>query len=392
MSETSIEILELMIPFRFKYGHAKARHQGVQSILCIARDQDGREGLGEAIPRSYVTGESTESIRKDLPDIIDQLRGRPLNEMKTVFHQIEAARPHAVPNGAFCALELALTDLRAQQENQALLDSDTVTSALTYTASIGMANGANLTAQLLLYKAMGLRHFKVKVGNAHDQDRVRGIRKILGQDVTLFADANGAWEKEAAVRHIEGLVKEDVWAVEEPLRVAVPSENRSLSGQLCRGEELTDEHLADNAWVQARVPVPLIADESLISLPGAQRIVESQAFKIFNIRLSKCGGYARSAQFAALAKASGLSFSLGAMVGESPVLATAGTAFGAKQREHLYIQGHSHRVLHGARFVGGGPRLRRGGKCTPTSGTGAGLRLNRAALTSLVTERTQTSL
>lgn len=382
-SPIELEVLELLIPFRFKYGHAKARHEGVQMIVCIAKDAEGREGLGEAVPRTYVTGETTASIQQDLPLIVERLRSQGEQEVREIFAEIEGERPHAVPNSAFCAVELALSDLRAQQSEEPLFGGE----ALTYTASIGMANGANLMGQLLIYKAMGLRHFKVKVGNEYDQDRVRMIRRVLGREVTLFADANGAWDKEEAVRRIEDLAVEEVWAVEEPLRVKAPSENRFVSGQLCRGEEITDAHLQANAWVQARAPVPLIADESLISLPGAQRIIDQEAFQIFNVRLSKCGGFARSEQFAALATQAGLSFSLGAMVGESPILANAGTAFGATVRDQLYIQGHSHRLLHGVRFVEGGPTLGRRGICLPNVGPGAGLRLSRQALAPLIKGR-----
>ena len=385
-SPVELEILELLIPFRFKYGHAKAQHKGVKMVLCIARDAEGREGLGEAVPRTYVTGETTSSILQDLPEIIEKADS--INSLTEVFSQIEEDRPNAVPHCAFCALDLALSDLQAQQESRTLFGGE----ELTYTASIGMSQGTKLVGQLLLYKAMGFRHFKVKVGNEYDEDRVRLIRHILGGDVSLFADANGAWGKEDAVRRIERLVMKNIWAVEEPLRVLTPSKNQTHSGQLCRGEELTDEHLAANSWIQDRVPIPLIADESLISIKGAERIIDQKAFQIFNVRLSKCGGFLQSRRFAEMAMKAELSFSLCAMVGESPILANAGTAFGASMRERLYMQGHSHRLLHGASFVEGCPSLKRGGLCQPNTGHGAGLHLNRMALEPLITERITLSL
>ena len=175
--------------------------------------------------------------------------------------------------------------------------------------------------------------------------------------------------------------------MEEPLRVDTPSTTRSPSGQICRELELTDRHLADNAWLQSRTHLPLIADESLISLRGAKAIVETSAFKIFNIRLSKCGGYLRSAQFAAIARDASLAFSLGAMVGESPILAAAGAAWAASQPEHLYIQGHSHRVLHRIRFVEGCPPLGRRGTYTPNQRPGSGLQIDHAALDKVVRKR-----
>jgi L-alanine-DL-glutamate epimerase-like enolase superfamily enzyme len=50
------------------------------------------------------------------------------------------------------------------------------------------------------------------------------------------------------------------------------------------------------------------------------------------------------------------------MVGETPILATAGAHFAALHRDHLYVQGFSHRLLHGRRFASGEPPIRRRGK------------------------------
>lgn len=389
VSVQSIEILELCIPFRFRYGHAKARHKGVRSILCIARDNAGREGYGEAVPRPYVTGESTESVRQGLAELVDRCPFGSFDTFQEWLRTIESSYPQAVPACAICALEMALTDLTARQRHQSVVEmlGGEPASPLKYTASIGMGSRAKLIALLLLYKSMGLRRFKAKVGDEDDLARIRLIRRLLGHNVSLFADANGAWDKETAASRIEQLAAVDVWAVEEPLRVDTPSTTRSPSGQICRELELTDEHLADNAWLQSRTHMPLIADESLISLRAAKAIVETSAFKVFNIRLSKCGGYLRSAQFAAIARDASLSYSLGAMVGESPILATAGAAWAASQPEHLYIQGHSHRVLHGVRFVEGCPPLRRGGNYHPNQRPGSGLRIDHVALNKVVQKR-----
>ena len=154
-----------------------------------------------------------------------------------------------------------------------------------------------------------------------------------------------------------------------------------------REAALTDQHFADNAWLQQRSPIPMIADESLISLRGAEQIIDYSAFRIFNIRLSKCGGYRRARQFAELATSAGLDFSLGAMVGESPVLAAAGAAWAASQPNHLYVQGHSHRLLHGSRFIEGCPPLQRSGKFYANRAIGSGLRLDSTALAKIVGRR-----
>ena len=89
-----------------------------------------------------------------------------------------------------------------------------------------------------------------------------------------------------------------------------------------------------------------------------------------------------------LARASQLRFALGAMVGETPILATAGAHFAALHRDHLYVQGFSHRLLHRRRFVSGEPAIRRGGKLEIDGiREGLGLQVNEQSLDALTINR-----
>lgn len=386
MNLASVEIFSVEIPFRFRYGHASAKHSGVRSVICVVRDADGNEGYGEAVPRSYVTGESIESVMLHFPELVRHLAParRHFPQFLDAVDAIEKSYPSTVPNCAICALEIAVTDLVARQRHQSVTEllGGASKSPLSYTASIGISSPAKLTALLLFYRAMGLRSFKVKVGSDAETDaqRLRSIRRILGPECKLFADANCAWGKEDAARRIDQLAEFGIWAIEEPLQI-------HTTGHKTREACLTEQHFSNNAWLQQRSPIPLIADESLISLRGARAIVEQSAFRIFNIRLSKCGGYRRATQFAEIAKGAGLDFSLGAMVGESPILAAAGAAWASSHSQHLYVQGHSHRLLHGERFVDGCPALQRRGILAANASPGSGLTLHRDSLEQIVKER-----
>ena len=72
-SQWEFELREISLPYRFQYGHAAHRHQGLRAVICIARDDAGRVGLGEAVPRTYVTGETCQSIFKDADWLVAQL-------------------------------------------------------------------------------------------------------------------------------------------------------------------------------------------------------------------------------------------------------------------------------------------------------------------------------
>ena len=212
------EARHVRIPFRFRYGHARKQHVGLDAIVCVARDEEGRQGFGEAVPRSYVTGETCDTVMAEIPDLleltsIDEVRPSAFQQQR---RQLGTAWKGGFPSCACCAIDTALFDLFARQNSQssaAWMGAKSV-APLVYSASIGMSKKTKLLATLLVYRALGLKHFKVKVGGSEDIQRIRLIRRVLGRDIKLFADANANWDRDSALRHIEALQAHGVWAVE----------------------------------------------------------------------------------------------------------------------------------------------------------------------------------
>lgn len=388
------ETRHVRIPFRFRYGHARHQHAGLDAIVCIATDSEGRQGVGEAVPRTYVTGETCETVMAEIPGLLQQtnMEFTSADDFRSQRRELANHWKGRFPSCACCAVDTALHDLFARQADQscsAWSGADSLQPHV-YSASIGISNKPKLVATLLAYRALGLKHFKVKVGGSEDIHRIRLIRRILGNTVDLFADANATWDRESAIRHIDALQELGVWAIEEPLRS--PDAQPMSIGGFDRFTALTDAHYENYRWLRERSPLPLIADESLICPLSAKRIVAHEAFDIFNIRLSKCGGPWVSEGIVELARANGLRFALGAMVGETPILATAGAHFAAVHRDHLYVQGFSHKLLHGKRFATGEPSMQRGGKLVmshPQPGLGIQVDLKRLDALTLRRETVQ---
>lgn len=390
------EVRHIRVPFRFRYGHARKQHDLLEAVVCRAQDDHGRIGLGEAVPRTYVTGETCDTVIASIPPLLRQIQTatKPGERMADTFSDIMLQRQQLgvswkgqFPSCALCVIDTAMLDLFAKQHDQTCRHWITPTAAVSlgYTASIGLSSLPKLVAALLLFRALGIERFKVKVRDADDIERIKLIRRVLGPNASLFADANAHWQREEAIRHIETLQTFGVWAIEEPLRS--PVADRQADGSLNRLAALTDEHYSNYAWLRERSPLPLIADESLICLHSAAQIVEHQAFDILNIRLSKCGGPWLSALMTQMARENGLQFAVGAMVGETPILATAGAHFAAAHPDHLYVQGFSHRLLHGRRFASGEPKFRRGTIELPTCPSGLGLSLDEEKLDAITIRR-----
>ncbi len=152
------------------------------------------------------------------------------------------------------------------------------------------------TREAAIYKII-----KVKLGRGRDIDRmmIDTIREVT--DVPITVDANQGWTDRAeALAMIEWLAGRNVDFIEQPMP----------KGQA-----------ADTAWLKARSPLPLVADESCQRLADVTRCAE--AFHGINIKLMKCTGLREAQKMIVLARALGLKVMLGCMTETSCAISAA---------------------------------------------------------------------
>jgi len=304
---------------RVRFEHARAGRSTSTGLLVRLALDDGAVGWGEGIPRDYVTGETLESaveiIRRVYADrlLADAPLAAPPVEGDGVVH-----------NAAWCACELAYLD--AVGKSREVRVADMLARELGFkphrrlrrvSAILSSGSVEKVRRSLRLMRLLAFRDYKLKVGKDADQDEAnlaechrqlgRGLRRRRGPTRrTLRVDANGAWDLDEAVRRAEGLARWGVIAVEQPL---------------AKGNE------AALAELRRRTSVPIMLDESLLTIPGAERLVRGGQVDFFNIRISKNGGLVQSLKLAQLAHRSGVDFQLGCMVGETGILSAAGRIF-----------------------------------------------------------------
>jgi len=315
----NLEVWTYEIPMRVRFEHARAGRSVSTGILVRLELADGSVGWGEGIPRDYVTGETLQSaVRIIRTAYAERLRGpAPLAEEPI-------ASGGVVHNAAWCACELAYLDAVGQSRGQGVADmlarrSGFKRSRLLRRVSAILSAGplAKVRRDLRMMRLLAFRDYKLKVGKDPDRDEAclaechrqlgRGLGRKRGPTRrTLRVDANGAWDLEEAVRRAEGLARWGVLTVEQPL---------------AKGNE------AALAELRRRTSVPIMLDESLLTVREAERLVRGGQVDLFNIRLSKNGGFVQSLRLAHLAHRSGLDFQLGCMVGETGILSAAGRIF-----------------------------------------------------------------
>jgi muconate cycloisomerase len=306
----------LRIPFKGAFGHALKQRTEADSVLVVVRTSAGVTGLGEIVPRPYLTGETIEDVfARAAPARAQRTLGLTLSSRDEVVAwaraELEAAGRELATLGG---IELAVLDAAAQEMGFPLasLLGGTPGPELPPGVVIGFeVKTAELRKHCALLRFAGRRHIKVKVGQSEGEDleRLQIIAKAMGETHPLRLDANAAWSPDEAVRRLNDLKgRFSIASIEQPV---------------------ASDDFAGLRRVRTETGVPVMADESLCTLEDGRRLIEAEAADIFNIRVGKCGGLLGSLRLVELARSAGLGLHLGALVGETAVLSRAGERFGA---------------------------------------------------------------
>jgi muconate cycloisomerase len=309
----SIALRPVRIPFRRAFQHALANRTQAEAILVVVRSAAGTVGLGEIVPRPYVTGETVASVLGESgPRRAERYRGARFSSCGEVVAFLRGEL--ACDPGDLATLggfELAVLDVASRELGFALAD---VLGAppgpeLPPGAVIGFdVPTSELKKHCMLLRLTGKAHLKVKVGRADDLERLSVVSAAFGAGIAIGLDANAAWTASDAIEHLEQMKS----------RVSIAWVEQPVARDDLRGMRRVREETG----------LRVMADESLCRLADGVRLVEQQAADIFSIRLGKCGGFLGSLRLVELAKQSGIGLHLGSLVGETAVLSGAAEIFG----------------------------------------------------------------
>jgi L-alanine-DL-glutamate epimerase-like enolase superfamily enzyme len=319
-----LDIWHLKLRFQSSIKHSLATHEGSENLVVRVTTADAVTGYGEGIPRTFVTGEVMSSslafLQKVLaPELLARQFQSPqglIIALKDLYRQTEA---QGCP-GAFCALETALLDAAGRTWNEPLsnLIGPKQRKSVIYSAVIAMMSPDQMRQIFYLVKQHHVRFVKIKVGTNSDLETLRTVREQLGFEVDVRVDANSAWSPSEAIARLKEMEPYQISAVEQPVAKA---------------------DFAGLKQVQEAVEIPVIADESLCTEEDARRLIDLKACRIFNVRLSKCGGLGAAARIVQLAEKAGILCQLGCHVGETSILSAAGRHFALTIPHLSYVEG-----------------------------------------------------
>jgi L-Ala-D/L-Glu epimerase len=280
--------LKLTTPFRIARGV-----QTVASNAIVQINHNGYTGYGEAAPDEFY-GESVETVLACVARFAGNLGNDPfaIEEVMNQLDKIIRLNP-----AAKAAVDMALYDLVGKLLGvplYKLLGLNAAHAAHT-SFTLGIDSPTEMAKKAL--KAIDYPILKVKVGTRHDLDNIKAIREV--SQAVIRVDANTAWTAKEAIQAINALAPYSIEFVEQPI---APRDWAGLK------------------LVRENVPLPIIADESCVTIEDIPRVAE--CVDGINIKLMKCGGLRHALKMIHVARAHNLRVMIGCMI-ESSLAITA---------------------------------------------------------------------
>lgn len=250
-----------------------------EGFLLRVEADDGTVGLGEATPLPGWT-ESREDCETALGGVEPHLVA---GDFETAI--LETASAPAASH----AVSLARADLRARREESTLsryLGGESMVDAVPVNATVGDGPAGRSAEEAAAAVEAGFECVKVKVGVRPvpaDARRLRRVRAAVGPDVEVRADANGAWDRDAAAEAFEACAEVGVSYVEQPLPAGDLEGLAALRGG----------------------PVGVALDETLAEMPVSDAI-DAGAADVVVLKPMALGGVDRARRTALAARNAGV--------------------------------------------------------------------------------------
>ena len=372
----SLEILSISIPFRTPFRHATAQRSASENLIVIAELSDGTTGYGEAIARTYVSGETLESAAAAIETIITPLLAglAPVSfaDLLNCLDELPLTDPRGKPIvAARCAVELALLDAFGCHFNRDLQEIagwlgipefrlEGSVDSIRFSGILSADQPRQLSRKLRKMRLFGLRDYKIKLGTEHDQDLLTAAHRQLARGLrskryTLRADINGVWDLDQALDAFPVLAGFDICCVEQPL---------------------SPQDQAAYDFLRPKVTLPIMVDESLVLPSQAQAFIDQHSVDFFNIRISKNGGLIPSLRLAHLARKADIAYQLGCMVGETAILSAAGRWFLSMVPQVRFAEGSYGTFLLSDDISSRPSRFGYGGRIKRPTGPGLGVSID----------------
>jgi L-alanine-DL-glutamate epimerase-like enolase superfamily enzyme len=290
MKIEEITLTQEKIPLKTPFITALREVKDVEFIRVKIICSDGVFAYGEAPATKAVTGETLESIERDIESLKSSLLQQNLQEALTTVHVAK------IGSSAKAALDMALLFLLAKEQNKSLQEyfgiEDFRPIQTDITISLGSPTKMLQDAKEALREGKDILKVKLGADIAHAVDVTLRLAQELPH-AKLLIDANQAWSLEDSLKYLRETESCVLELIEQPV----------VADDLDALKEITKASA-----------VPILADEAAFTLEDVKRVVTGGYADMINIKLMKCGGVTKAIEILEYAREKGIKCMLGSML------------------------------------------------------------------------------
>jgi len=294
-------------------------------LRCVT--DTGLVGMGCAAPAAEVTGETPDSVHTDYTEVIEPfLRGE--NPFRYTFLLEEMKKKLPDSPSARAMVDMMLFDLVSQGASVPLYRYlGAYRESIPTSITIGILPLRDTVEKARAFINGGFSILKIKGGKNIEEDieKILKVREILGHDFQIRFDANQGYSAKEAIRFVDETRSARLELLEQPTQVS----NIEAMGK-----------------VSKKVHIPVMADESMMTLLDIFNLTRNEQADMINIKLMKVGGIFESLHINSVAKAAGVEAMVGCM-DESGLAISAGLHFALSRPNIIYADLDGHLDLMG---------------------------------------------
>ena len=368
MQLNSVKVYHVFLPFAVDFPHSLRSRSGVHNVVVQVTAEEGTiKGYGEGAPRSYVTGESLESVNRSIALFArDKCFPWQLNDVSQIWDFIDSLPDDGAHNSAICALESALLDALGRHQGRYVLDyfqKDTSNETFYYGAALPLADKNSVLKVSRLIKGGGINKLKLKLGKDFNENKVifETVHSSFDNHYDLKVDVNGVWNSDIVMKHLPLFQEYGVRVLEQPVKPG-------------------DPQITEVANIARTSGLVLMADESACTLADVQKVSQEGSYGMVNVRLSKCGGFWKSLKIIDYLRQNDIAFQIGCHLGESGLLSAAGRVLCLLCADAHYYDGSYDEFLLEENITLENVSFGRGGKAHALKGAGLGVNIDPQSL------------